>query len=234
MSIDDSTHQVQHAQQAQLRLLQFLSPVAPVGAYSYSQGLEWAVHKSWVTDEPDFQAWIEGQIATILGEQELPLLIRLYRAVRGLDVDAFAQWANLAFAVRDTAELRQEELDRAAAYFRILQTIDPVNKSWPHACFHRTPLASMAWFAVQHGVDEQALLTAFAHNWLESSLTTGIKIIPLGQSAGQRLLYELSPQLLLAIDKSQSVSDECVGVSLPAMSFASAGHEALYSRVYRS
>ena len=219
---------------AQLRLLQFLSPISPVGSYSYSQGLEWAVNAGWIFNESDFQLWVEGQIASQLSEQELPLLIRLYRAVQARDIEGFEQWSQLSLAVRDTAELRQEEKDRGSAYYRILKTIDPVDAIWPCSCFLQTPFASMAWFAVNQNIKEESLLAAFAHNWLENSLSTAMKIIPLGQSTGQRLLFELSPQLLMAIERSYAVSDERVGISLPAMSFASAAHETQYSRVYRS
>ena len=227
MSTDASTR-------SQLRLLQFLSPVAPVGTYSYSQGIEWAVNENWIQDESSFALWIQEQISSVLTEQELPLLMRLYRSVADNDIDSAEYWSQFSIAVRETAELRQEERNRAEAYLRVLESIETIDSRWPRSMFLKTPLASMAWFCVRQEISEHALLTAYAHNWLESSLVTGIKVIPLGQSAGQRLLFTLAAELVTAIERSQTISDEAIGIALPALSMASCGHETQYTRIYRS
>jgi len=219
---------------SQLRLLHFLSPALPVGAYSYSQGLEWAVQNEWVANEADFEQWVTEQIGSTLALQELPLLRRLHKAARNNDVAAADKWSQTALAVRDTAEQRQEERDRALAYLRVLDTVTAIDKSWQRQWFERSQLISMAWFSVQHAITESSLVMAFAHNWLESHLITGVKIVPLGQSSAQRLLYELAPVLLTGAKTSMTIKDEDVGISLPALSMASSEHETQYSRVYRS
>ncbi len=218
----------------QLRLLQILSPAAPVGSYSYSQGLEWAVHHGWVNTEGDFSLWIKEQIDSVLVLQDLPLLLRLYRASLQEDVSAVKYWSEFAVAIRDTAELRQEESDRANAYWRILNKIDCVADPWSKKLFVNSPLTSIAWFCAKHGVSDSLLLTSYAHNWLESHLLTGIKIIPLGQSSGQRLLFDFAPLLESATKASFEVGEDRIGISLPALSMASCAHETQYSRVYRS
>lgn len=220
--------------QAHLRLLQFLSPAMPVGAYSYSQGLEWAVSSEWISDEASFEQWTTEQVVSTLAYQELPLLRRLYRAIANRDKASADYWSQMALAVRDTAELRQEERDRAEAYLRVLKTVTTIDEFWPQDLFLRTPLMSMTWFSVVNRIEEEALILAFAHNWLENSLITGVKIVPLGQSSAQRLLFELAPNLSAAAKTSLGVDDNNVGVSLPALSMASCGHEIQYSRVYRS
>jgi len=83
---------------AHLRLLQFLSPAMPVGSYSYSQGLEWAVEAKWVIDEFTFVPWINSQIDSVLAQQELPLLVRLYHAVAQDDIEQFDYWCQFAMA----------------------------------------------------------------------------------------------------------------------------------------
>lgn len=221
-------------QLAQMRLLQFLSPTAPVGNYSYSQGLEWAVNEGWIHDAESFQVWVKEQVCTTLTVQELPILTRLYRSMLNKDVAAAEYWTQFSVAVRDTAELRQEERNRGESYLRMLESIESINGSWPRSLFLRTPLASIAWFSVNNAISESSLLVAYAHNWLESSVITGVKAIPLGQSAGQKIIFQLASQLVNAVDRSLTISDDCVGVSLPAMSMASCGHEVLYSRIYRS
>ena len=219
---------------AQLRLLQILSPAAPVGSYSYSQGLEWVVNESWVNDVSSFQTWVQEQIDSTLTLQELPLLRRLHKAFLNNDIEAVQYWSEYSVAVRDTAELRKEERDRAEAYLRVLNAMGNEHAQYPRALFLDSPHTAVAWFCVQHGVSEQSLLTSYAHTWLETGLAAGVKIIPLGQSAGQRLLFELAPALFVAIDNSAKVGDEQIGISLPALSMASCGHELQYSRVYRS
>jgi len=219
---------------SRFRLLQFLSPAAPVGSFSYSQGLEWAVESAWISNEKEFSNWIQSQIASVLPEQELPLLIRLYESAAAGDQAGFAHWGQFSLALRDTAELRNEELARADAYVRILDVIEPIANPWQRHDLAKTPLASLAYFSVKQFIDLQSLLEAYAHFWLETSIVNGVKIIPLGQSAGQRMLFELSPQLIGAINTSRKIDDDQVGLSLPAMSHASSCHEVQYSRVYRS
>ena len=219
---------------ARLRLLHFLSPALPVGSYSYSQGLEWAVEAKWVVDESSFIPWIASQIASVLAEQELPLLVRLYNAVMHDDLEKFNYWCQFTVALRDTAELRKEEQSRADAYLRVLEIIEPPNHVWHREFFAKTPLASIAYFAVRNAINMESLLEAYAHVWLETNVVSGVKIIPLGQSAGQRILFEASPKITDAIATALQIDDESVGISMPALSHASCHHETQYSRVYRS
>ncbi len=219
---------------AQLRLLQFLSPAMPVGAYSYSQGLEWAVEQGWITDEASFEQWVTELIGSTLTLQELPLIRRLHRCFLRHDLEGIEHWSQTALAVRDTAESRQEEQDRAMAYLRVLETIASVHDDWPRHCFLRSPLVAMSYFSVDQGIDEESLSEAFAHNWLENMLITGVKIIPLGQSSAQKLLFELADEVIIALQGSLKVADDEIGVSLPALSMASCGHEQQYTRIYRS
>ena len=218
----------------QIKLLQLLSPVSPVGGYSYSQGLEWAVNEGWVNNEESFARWVSELISSTLSEQDLPLLRKLYVSVQENDSSEVRYWSQFSIAVRDTAELRFEERCRAEAILKVLESIEPLNSDCEREYFLNTPLLSMAWFCVKNGIELQALLTAYAYNWLENTVVTGMKIIPLGQSSGQRMLYGFGEELEDAIKQSLNVSDDCIGISLPAVSMASSSHEVQYSRIYRS
>lgn len=219
---------------AQLRLLQLLSPVLPVGSFTYSQGLEWAVDAKWVDGEAPFRQWLAEWIEGPLLHQELPLLSRLYEASVENDEDAFAEWSQYLLATRDTYELRQEELSRADAYLRVLKSLGVDVETLPLRALKLTPVASIAWAAAKWNVPHQSLLISFGHNWLESSVNSGVKIIPLGQSAGQKLIHDLSPTLIDAVALSQNIKDRELGFSMPAVSMASCSHETQYSRLYRS
>lgn len=219
---------------AQLRLLQLLSPVLPVGSFTYSQGLEWAVESSWVDGEASFRQWLSEWIEGPLVHQELPVLLRLYKASSVNDGDALAQWSQCLLATRDTHELRQEERTRADAYLRVLKSLGMDSEAMPQTALKLTPMASIAWAAAQWQIPLQAVLPGYAHNWLESSVSSGVKIIPLGQSTGQKIIHDFAPRLIHAVALSYDVEDSALGFSLPALSMASCFHETQYSRLYRS
>ena len=219
---------------AQLRLLQLLSPALPVGSFSYSQGLEWAVDAKWVDAEATFRQWLTEWIEGALVHQELPVLSRLYNCCMTQNDDLFIQWSQYLLATRDTYELRQEELLRADAYLRVLKSLDVDYNSQPVEALKLTPLASIAWVAAAWKIPLQSLLISFSHNWLETTVTSGVKIIPLGQSVGQKIIHDLSPTLINAVAQSLEVKDKDVGFSMPAVSMASCAHETQYSRLYRS
>ena len=217
-----------------LRLLHLLSPTLPVGSYSYSQGLEWAVEQQWVSTETEFERWLVELIHGPLSQQDLPLLRNLFYTCIKDDVSGFNYWSQMAIALRDTAELRAEERARGDAYLRILAALpDKVDDQYLNG-IKRTPLAAIAWAAAQWDIQEQSLLTAFAHNWLEAYIINGVKIIPLGQTQGQTLLHSMLPALCRAVDTACGVDDAAIGFSTPAISLASCGHESQYTRIYRS
>ena len=221
-------------QLAHLRLLQLLSPVLPVGSFSYSQGLEWAVQDQWICDEKGFHQWLLEWIDGSLAQQDLPLLIRLYNAAIEANNEDLYHWSQLVLATRDTKELREEELNRANAYIRVLKGLCLTNEKMPMQAFRNTPLASIAWAAAQWAIPLDSLLLSYTHNWLENAVTNGVKLISLGQTAGQRLIHDVSRQILIAVENSKLVGDHEIGYSMPAISMASSAHETQYSRVYRS
>ena len=219
---------------SQLRLNQLLSPVLPVGAYSYSQGLEWAVHAGWVVNSDHLSVWLDELIEGPLAQQELPLLKNLYEAFLNKDSDRINYWSQRVVAFRDTAELRAEERARADAYLRVVDglpyAIDPSFRN----SMEKTPLATLAWSCVQWDIELRALLSAFAYNWLDAYVVNGVKIIPLGQSEGQYLLHTKLPLINNAVDTALNIADNAIGFSVPSVSMASCLHESQYSRIYRS
>ena len=218
----------------QLRLLQLLSPVLPVGAYSYSQGLEWAVKEGWIKTLADFDRWLGELIDGPLMQQELPLLRKLYNACVDDDIERFDYWSHAAIAFRDTAELRAEERSRAGAYLRIVNALPlEIDERYRNG-MQQTPLATLALAAATWHIDETSLLHAFAYNWLDAYIVNGVKIIPLGQSDGQELLHAKLSDLSEAVVESLDITAEALGYSVPSVAMASCGHEVQYSRIYRS
>ncbi len=103
-----------------LRLLHLVSPTLPIGAFTYSQGIEWAVEAGWIRTAADVDDWLADQLDTTLARLDLPLLLRLYQAVADADRARFAAWSDLLLAYRETAELRQEERNRGRALADLL------------------------------------------------------------------------------------------------------------------
>lgn len=101
-----------------LRLMQLASNSLPVGGYSWSQGLEWAVEAGWVEDSAAFEHWQQLQMEQSFFAVDLPLLARLYRACEAGDPDSAGRWTAYLLACRETRELRDEERNRGAAFTR--------------------------------------------------------------------------------------------------------------------
>lgn len=219
---------------ARLRLLQLASPALPVGGYAYSQGLEWAVSAGWVHDEASLASWLAEQFAHGLALVDLPIFARLYRATRAGDDAAQTYWARELMARRETNELVADDRDRGQALARLLRDLKiAAGETWLARA--DTPLAALtAAAAVAWDIPLPAAAEAYAWSWLENQVIAGVKLIPLGQVAGQRLLLELSAQIPAACERALDLADEDIGGTLPMLALASCRHETQYTRLFRS
>lgn len=219
---------------ALLRLLQLASPALPVGAYAYSQGLEWAVEAGWVTDESTLGRWLDEQLTESFGRVDLPILSRLYVAGRAGDDAAMQRWARELGARRETRELVADDRDRGRALARLLRDLGiDAAASWVHR--DDAPFAAVAALAaVAWDVPLDPLLSAYAFGWIENQVLAGVKLIPLGQVAGQRLLLALTPRIPAVVDIARALADDEIGGTLPILAIASSLHETQYTRLFRS
>ena len=223
---------------ALLRLLQLFSPTAPTGAFSYSQGLEWAVECGWISNVADTHDWLSSQLAHHLQSLELPILLRLYQATEANDPDTFLYWSQILYASRETDELRQEEKHRSQALWLMLDKLPESTawielKQWKPA-LDSSQLASFALAANKWQISASSLLLAYCWSWLENSVAAAIKLIPLGQSQGQQLLHQLSPQISDSCQQAAKIADHQISSSTTAIAIASSLHETQYSRLFRS
>lgn len=217
-----------------LRLLQLSSSSLPVGGYTYSQGLEWAVEAGWLRGADGFAAWQRAQIDETLVHLDWPLLARLYRASEAGDAEAFRRWSRLLLASRETRELRLEERQRGQAFARLLGGWQlGQHPDWQDG-IALTQLGGMAWLAVHWQIPLRSLALGYAWSWLEGAVMAGVKLVPFGQQAAQSLLVELSAELPAALECALGVEDDDIGGGLPLLAIASACHETQYSRLFRS
>jgi urease accessory protein len=216
-----------------LRLLQLCSPALPIGAFAYSQGLEPAVVAGWVHDEASAAAWIGGLLQGSLATLDLPALMRLYEAWEN-NVAAVDAWTALLSASRTAAELQAEDRHLGGALARVLSGLDLVEASPWIARDDVTYAAMFALAACRWGVPLQAALSAYAFVWCETQVSAAVRLIPLGQSAGQRVLSTLGAAVPAAVARAVTITDDQIGASAPAHGLASALHETQYSRLFRS
>lgn len=217
-----------------LRLMQLVSPTLPVGAFTYSQGLEWAVAKGWVKDPATLTSWLGGLMEDGIGRLELPVLLRLYQAAIDRDESKLREWAQRLHASRETRELRAEETNRARALTRLLIDLGVDQAAAWQQSVALCQAAPFALAAAHWGISPKDCLLGYAWGWLENQVAAAIKLIPLGQTAGQRLLLEMGGQLPEVLEKALDLSDEQIGAAAPALAIASSRHEVQYTRLFRS
>jgi urease accessory protein len=219
---------------ARLRLWQLISPTLPVGAYAYSQGLEHAVAVGWVSDENDAAQWITGLLQHSLSRVDAPLLARMHRCWRAGDGAGVTAWSRILIAARETAELRAEDRQMGAALARLLQDLD-VPGAAPRSTEEAPPFAAMFALGAAHwAIPERETVEGYLWAWTENQVAAAIKLVPLGQTAGQRLLLTAAPAVSAAAERALQLGDEDIGASASGLAIASALHETQYSRLFRS
>lgn len=180
------------------RLLQLASPALPVGAFSYSQGLEWTVEAGLVRDEASALRWISDVLQLSLARFELPLLHALLQAWEQDDVAQARQLDASYRASRESAELLAETLQMGHSLRRLLDDLPgfPAERRAVLATFEQ-PSYALVWSAAAQswGLDRHAALTTWLWSWAENQVMAALKSVPLGQAAGQRLLLALGEQL---------------------------------------
>jgi urease accessory protein len=222
---------------ALLRLLQLCSPALPIGAFAYSQGLEGAVAAGWVGGETEAARWILGLLAGSLATLDLSVVARVHAAWGAGDRAAARRWSALLYACRPAAELQAEDRHLGRALLRVLagQGVaglealagDGGHEGLTHAAVFAA--AARGWH-----IPVEAALSGFAFAWAEAQVGAALRLVPLGQSAGQRILAAAAAAIPAAVEAALAVADDDVGAAAPAHAIASACHETQYSRLFRS
>jgi len=219
------------------RLLQLASPLLPVGAYCYSQGLEWAIESGQVTDVASAQAWIGDSLQVYHARFELPVLYRLYQAWQQADLHQVQAWDQFYQAGRDTAEGWAETRQMGYSLRRLLNDLKPMSAQLiTQVNTLDAPAFPTLYAAIaQHWqIAPQDMLHGYAWGWLENQASAAMKAVPLGQVAGQTILFALGEQLPQVIAASMQLPDEDLSNFNPLLSIAGCQHETQYSRLFRS
>lgn len=218
----------------QLRLMQLASSALPVGSFTWSQGLEWAVEIGWVKSVDDFSDWQIQQMEQNFFTVDLPLLARLYRACEQDDLAAAHRWSAYLLACRETRELRDEERSRGSAFTRLVTDWEAdCSREW-RALFVDSQLCGMAWLGVRWKIPLTELALSLGYSWIESAVMAGVKLVPFGQQAAQRLIIALCNRYAQGLAQALACPDASLGSATPLAAIASARHETQYSRLFRS
>jgi len=214
------------------RLLQLASPALPVGAYSYSQGIEAAVEAGIVRDAAGARRWIEDVLELSVARMEAPLLLRLIDAWRAGDAARAERWNGVFLASREAAELRAETVQMGYSLARLLAELGEGDglPQWEEISFP----AAFAHAAARWDIEPERALTAYLWSWAENQVMAAVKTVPLGQTDGQRMLLALGDKVAQAAVRAAGIEDEALGNFAPGLALLSARHETQYSRLFRS
>jgi urease accessory protein len=228
-------HSMQPA--ALLHLLQLASPSLPIGAYSYSQGLEAALENGLVHDETTARRWIADTLDQVITRFDAPILWRLLHAFGMRDEATVSLWTERFIAARDTAEFRAETIQMGYSLGKLVIDLNIADEALQRILTGQPEMplpAAYACAAVALKVPPGAALLGMLFSWAENQVLVCVKSVPLGQVSGQRLLLSLQPELEQASHTAQHLADHEIGNWAPALSLLSMQHEVQYSRLYRS
>ena len=220
-----------------LHLLQLCSPSLPVGAYSYSQGLEAAMEAGVVTDEASARLWIVSMLDEVVSRFEAPITLRLIAAFSSNEEKAVRYWNDFFIASRDSAEFRAETIQMGYSLSKLLADICKEKQDILNLLNLLSDVSfptALAAASVALDVPAWETLLGMLFSWAENQVLACVKSVPLGQVSGQRLLLSLRTPIEEAARHAQTLADDELSNWSPGLSILSMQHEVQYSRLYRS
>ena len=217
-----------------LKLLQLSSPTLPIGAFAYSQGLESAIEAGFIQNKETLQDWLLDTLTLSLKNVDLPLFARLYSSWKKNDTKKVLVWNQNLRAQRETRELRDEDHHLGLALARLLKDLGIEEAGALH---QRDDLCFLTLFtlaACKWNIALEQAANGFIWSWLDNQIAAAIKLVPLGQTDGQKVLSELLPLIPSIVKQGLVIEDDEIGASLPMLAILSSQHETQYSRLFRS
>ena len=232
-----SKRQVQLEPAALYRLMAWLSPAFPIGAFSYSSGIEWAVEAGDIGDAASLQEWLTVMTADGGGFCDAVLFVHAHRAVSASDDSGLKVVAELAAAFTSSKERHLETTAQGRAF------LDTARAAWPCAAFDRLLTAWNGDIALPvvvgvacagHGVPLQPGLSAYLHAIGANLISAGVRLVPLGQTDGQRVLAALEPVVARTVQRALPTALDDIGSAAFRADISIMRHETQYTRLFRS
>jgi urease accessory protein len=218
-------------------LLHLASPALPIGAFSYSQGLEAAIEHDLIRDGDSARDWIASGLAHVLARGELPFLAHQIERWRMHDRAALSIADGEFLASRESAELRRETQQMGWSLAQLCASLEWGDDDRRATLDTLKPVAlptAFAFAACAHDVSPEAALAAYAFSWVENQAAAALKSVPLGQLAGQRIIVALREPIHRAVAQSLATTSDQINTFAPQLGILSARHESQYSRLFRS
>ena len=222
---------------SRLALLQLVSPALPVGAFSYSEGLEVLVQTGALSDAPGLEQWLTSELqrgAVRLEAAALPELVRHLRGwVQDHDIAARDRLLHLdgwLLATREAAEMRAQQRQMGGSLMALLSEME-------HPLPYAVPLAwpaAWAWAALSLQVSELEMLEGYLYGWVANQLSAAVRLVPLGPTQAQVLQQRLLPLLELQARELVGRDPRLLWSAGVGASLAQLAHAELYSRLFRS
>ncbi|BFM50470.1 urease accessory UreF family protein [Marinomonas sp. THO17] len=218
--------------QSLLRLLQLSSVSLPVGGYAFSQGLEYAIEKAWLSKQADVAQWTQVQLLHAFARVDLPILRLAMAAWYEQDDSKLVALNDLVLACRETKELRLNDTAMGEALARLMRSLSIAT---PFQRIEQVSFVILFAVAACHWkIEFDTAALGFTWSWLENQIAAATKLVPLGQTQAQQLLGELQPVISEAIQIAKHIEEDDIGAGLPALAIASSLHETQYTRLFRS
>ncbi len=218
-------------------LLQLASPMLPVGGYTYSDGLETLINMGIVKDRISLHNWLETELKQGAIMVETAVVRRIYGNLLNNNIQGVIYWNNWLSATRETKELREQSWQMGGSLIKLLKelittdelhsNLGKINPPYNYATAYG--IAGYYW-----SISEDLVIVSYLQSWLSNLVNAGVKLIPLGQTDGQRILFNLALNIRETSLKTKDLTDDQLYCCSWGLSMASMHHETLYSRLFRS
>ena len=241
---EPSTPRLPLSPQALYRLQAFLSPAFPIGAFTYSHGLEQVIEQGGVASAAELGVWLREILRFGAGRSDAILLKETYRAALAGERATVDELRDLGLALQPSRERHLESSAQGSAFFRAVcnswmpeagteaarlfhEFAGEENTSWPY------PVV-LGLAAAAHGLPVDAALHCFLHAFAANLISVAVRVVPLGQSDGQKVLAGLEPVIFEIAEEAEAADLDDLGTSTFLADIASMAHETQYSRLFRS
>lgn len=218
-----------------LKLLTFLSPAFPIGAFSYSHGIEWAIDSGSIRNADALRAWLTDVLQVGSAWADAVIFTEAFRAAAAADLPRLQAVAELASALSPSCERHLESTAQGHAF------LETISVSWPCGSANAllenggtTYSVAVAAVAADHGIAIEVALPAYLNAFIANLISVGVRLIPIGQNAGLGILSALHPQIAETADRAEESTLDDLGSSTILSDIASMRHEVQYSRVFRT